>query len=148
MDFTAFDTTEDCKDYAAPGQAGSGAPRRSTKSLSEKTANVTDEKSRFPSMGGQLMEIIAAFGKMQSMDPVQAPAVQAQVKTAARILSREHYYTCSNNRFWASSASCTPQAVRLPKTSTPQVAPVPPGLPARRSRCIAGRQNKAVQVTQ
>ena len=44
-------------------------------------------------MGGQLMEIIAAFGKMQSMDPA-APAVQAQVKKLQDFIS-EHYYTCS-----------------------------------------------------
>ena len=111
MDFTAFDTQK-IKDYAAQAKQQWGATPE-YKEFEQKTALKTEKE--VSAMGGQLMEIIAAFGKKP---------------------------------FWASSASCTPQAVRLPKTSTPQVAPVPPGLPARRSRCIAGRQNKAVQVTQ
>ena len=40
------------------------------------------------------MAIIAAFGKMQSMDPA-APEVQAQVKKLQEFITA-HYYTCSN----------------------------------------------------
>ena len=61
------------------------------KEFEQKTALKTEKE--VSAMGGQLMEIIAAFGKMQSMDPA-APAVQAQVKKLQDFIS-EHYYTCS-----------------------------------------------------
>lgn len=142
MDFTAFDTQK-IKDYAAQAKQQWGATPE-YKEFEQKTALKTEKE--VSAMGGQLMEIIAAFGKMQSMDPA-APGRAGPGEEAARFYQRALLHLLQNH-FWASSASCTPQAVRLPKTSTPQVAPVPPGLPARRSRCIAGRQNKAVQVTQ
>lgn len=142
MDFTAFDTQK-IKDYAAQAKQQWGATPE-YKEFEQKTALKTEKE--VSAMGGQLMEIIAAFGKMQSMGPA-APAVQAQVKKLQGFY-QPRTTTPAPKPFWASSASCTPQAARLPKTSTPPVAPVPPSLPARRSRCIAGRKNKAVQVTQ
>ena len=89
MDFTAFDTQK-IKDYAAQAKQQWGATPE-YKEFAQKTALKTEKE--VSAMGGQLMEIIAAFGKMQSMDPA-APAVQAQVKKLQDFIS-EHYYTCS-----------------------------------------------------
>lgn len=89
MDFTAFDTQK-IKDYAAPAKQQWGATPE-YKEFEQKTALKTEKE--VSAMGGQLMEIIAAFGKMQSMDPA-APAVQAQVKKLQDFIST-HYYTCS-----------------------------------------------------
>ena len=89
MDFTAFDTQK-IKDYAAQAKQQWGATPE-YKEFEQKTALKTEKE--VSAMGGQLMEIIAAFGKMQSMDPA-APAVQAQVKKLQDFIS-EHYYTCS-----------------------------------------------------
>ena len=89
MDFTAFDTQK-IKDYATQAKQQWGATPE-YKEFEQKTARKTEKE--VSAMGGQLMEIIAAFGKMQSMDPA-APAVQAQVKKLQDFIS-EHYYTCS-----------------------------------------------------
>ena len=89
MDFTAFDTQK-IKDYAAQAKQQWGATPE-YKEFEQKTAPKTEKE--VSAMGGQLMEMIAAFGKMQSMDPA-APAVQAQVKKLQDFIS-EHYYTCS-----------------------------------------------------
>ena len=89
MDFNAFDTQK-IKDYAAQAKQQWGATPE-YKEFEQKTARKTEKE--VSAMGGQLMEIIAAFGKMQSMDPA-APAVQAQVKKLQDFIS-EHYYTCS-----------------------------------------------------
>ena len=87
MDFTAFDTQK-IKDYAALAKQQWGATPE-YKEFEKKTALKTEKE--VSAMGGQLMEIIAAFGKMQSMDPA---ALQAQVKKLQDFIS-EHYYTCS-----------------------------------------------------
>ena len=89
MDFTAFDTQK-IKDYAAQAKQQWGATPE-YKEFEKKNALKTEKE--VSAMGGQLMEIIAAFGKMQSMDPA-APAVQAQVKKLQDFIST-HYYTCS-----------------------------------------------------
>lgn len=89
MDFTAFDTQK-IKGYAAQAKQQWGATPE-YKEFEQKTARKTEKE--VSAMGGQLMEIIVAFGKMQSMDPA-APAVQAQVKKLQDFIS-EHYYTCS-----------------------------------------------------
>ena len=90
MDFTAFDTKK-IKEYAAQAKQQWGATPE-YKEYEEKTAHKTEKE--VSDMSGQLMEIIAAFGKMQSMDPA-APAVQAQVKKLQEFITA-HYYTCSN----------------------------------------------------
>ena len=82
MDFTAFDTQK-IKDYAAQAKQQWGATPE-YKEFEQKTALKTEKE--VSAMGGQLMEIIAAFGKMQSMDPT-APAVQAQVKKLQDFIS-------------------------------------------------------------
>ena len=64
MDFTAFDTQK-IKDYAAQAKQQWGATPE-YKEFEQKTALKTEKA--VSAMGGQLMEIIAAFGKMQSMD--------------------------------------------------------------------------------
>ena len=44
-------------------------------------------------MSSQLMDIVAAFGGMQSKDPADSE-VQAQVKKLQEFIT-EHYYNCS-----------------------------------------------------
>ena len=90
MDFTAFDTQK-IKAYAAQAKQQWGATPE-YKEYEEKTAHKTEKE--VSDMGGQLMEIIAAFGTMQTADPA-APEVQAQVKKLQDFISA-HYYTCSN----------------------------------------------------
>ena len=92
MDFTAFTAfdTQKIKDYAAQAKQQWGATPE-YKEFEQKTALKTEKE--VSAMGGQLMEIIAAFGKIQSMDP-PAPAVQAQVKKLQNFI-RQHYHTCS-----------------------------------------------------
>lgn len=53
-----------------PRQAAVGATPE-YKEFEQKTALKTEKE--VSAMGGQLMEIIAAFGKMQSMDPAAPP---------------------------------------------------------------------------
>jgi len=89
MDFTAFDTQK-IKAYAAQAKQQWGATPEYNE-YEEKTARKTEKD--VSDMGGQLMEIIAAFGTMQTMDPT-APEVQAQVKKLQDFISA-HYYTCS-----------------------------------------------------
>ena len=89
MDFTAFDTQK-IKDYAAQAKQQWGATPE-YKEFEEKTAHKTEKEVSDTSR--QLMEILAAFGTMQTESPA-APAVQAQVKKLQEFITA-HYYTCS-----------------------------------------------------
>ena len=61
------------------------------KEFEEKTAHKTEKEVK--DMSRQLMDIVAAFGGMQSKDPAD-PEVQAQVKKLQEFIT-EHYYNCS-----------------------------------------------------
>ena len=89
MDFTAFDTQK-IKDYTALAKEKWGA-KAEYEEYEQKTAHKTSQETN--DANRQLMEIIAAFGKMQTDDP-SAPAVQAQVKKLQEFITA-HYYTCS-----------------------------------------------------
>ena len=89
MDFTAFDTQK-IKDYTALAKEKWGATAE-YEEYEQKTAHKTSQETN--DANRQLMEIIAAFGKMQTEDPA-APAVQAQVKKLQEFITA-HYYTCS-----------------------------------------------------
>ena len=90
MDFTAFDTQK-IKAYAAQAKQQWGTTPE-YKEFEEKTAHKTEKEISDTSR--QLMEILAAFGTMQTESPA-APAVQAQVKKLQEFITA-HYYTCSN----------------------------------------------------
>lgn len=90
MDFTVFDTQK-IKDYAAQAKQQWGATPE-YKEYEEKAARKTEKE--ISDIDNQLMEILAAFGTMQSIGPA-APEVQAQVKKLQEFIT-EHYYTCSN----------------------------------------------------
>lgn len=77
MDFTAFDTQK-IKKYTEQAKE-------------EKTAHKTEKEVK--DMSSQLMDIVAAFGGMQSKDPADSE-VQAQVKKLQEFIT-EHYYNCS-----------------------------------------------------
>ena len=62
-----------------------------TKEFEEKTAHKTEKEVK--DMSSQLMDIVAAFGGMQSKDPADSE-VQAQVKKLQKFIT-EHYYNCS-----------------------------------------------------
>ncbi len=87
MDFTAFDTQK-IKKYTEQAKRN-GAKRRNTKSLRKKLPI----RPRKKDMSSQLMDIVAAFGGMQSKDPADSE-VQAQVKKLQEFIT-EHYYNCS-----------------------------------------------------
>ena len=61
------------------------------KEFEEKTAHKTEKEVK--DMSSQLMDIVAAFGGMQSKDPADSE-VQAQVKKLQEFIT-EHYYNCS-----------------------------------------------------
>lgn len=89
MDFTAFDTRK-IKEYEEQAKKEWGATPE-YKEFEQKNADKT--MSEVKAMGNQLMDIVAAFGALQTKDPA-GPEVQAQVKKLQDFIT-EHYYTCS-----------------------------------------------------
>ena len=89
MDFTAFDTQK-IKKYTEQAKKEWGETPE-YKEFEEKTAHKTEKEVK--DMSSQLMDIVAAFGGMQSKDPAD-PEVQAQVKKLQEFIT-EHYYNCS-----------------------------------------------------
>lgn len=89
MDFTAFDTQK-IKKYTEQAKKEWGETPE-YKEFEEKTAHKTEKEVK--DMSSQLMDIVAAFGGMQSKDPADSE-VQAQVKKLQEFIT-EHYYNCS-----------------------------------------------------
>ncbi len=89
MDFTAFDTKK-IKEYTEQAKKEWGETPE-YKEFEEKAAHKTTKEVR--DISKQLMDIVAAFGGMQSKDPAD-PEVQAQVKKLQEFIT-EHYYACS-----------------------------------------------------
>lgn len=89
MDFTAFDTQK-IKKYTEQAKKEWGETPE-YKEFEEKTAHKTEKAVK--DMSSQLMDIVAAFGGMQSKDPADSE-VQAQVKKLQEFIT-EHYYNCS-----------------------------------------------------
>ncbi len=89
MDFTAFDTQK-IKKYTEQAKKEWGETPE-YKEFEEKTAHKTEKEVK--DMSSQLMDIVVAFGGMQSKDPAD-PEVQAQVKKLQEFIT-EHYYNCS-----------------------------------------------------
>lgn len=89
MDFTAFDTQK-IKKYTEQAKKEWGETPE-YKEFEEKTAHKTEKEVK--DMSSQLMDIVAAFGGMQSKDPADSE-VQAQVKKLQEFIT-EYYYNCS-----------------------------------------------------
>ena len=89
MDFTAFDVQK-IKKYTEQAKKEWGETPE-YKEFEEKTAHKTEKEVK--DMSSQLMDIVAAFGGMQSKDPADSE-VQAQVKKLQEFIT-EHYYNCS-----------------------------------------------------
>ena len=89
MDFTAFDTQK-IKKYTEQAKKEWGETPE-YKEFEEKTAHKTEKEVK--DMSSQLMDIVTAFGGMQSKDPADSE-VQAQVKKLQEFIT-EHYYNCS-----------------------------------------------------
>ena len=89
MDFTAFDTQK-IKKYTEQAKKEWGETPE-YKEFEEKTAHKTEKEVK--DMSSQLMDIVVAFGGMQSKDPADSE-VQAQVKKLQEFIT-EHYYNCS-----------------------------------------------------
>ena len=89
MDFTVFDTQK-IKKYTEQAKKEWGETPE-YKEFEEKTAHKTEKEVK--DMSSQLMDIVAAFGGMQSKDPADSE-VQAQVKKLQEFIT-EHYYNCS-----------------------------------------------------
>lgn len=89
MDFTAFDTQK-IKKYTEQAKKEWGTTPE-YKEFEEKTAHKTTKE--VSDLGNQLMNIVSAFGGLQSKDPADS-IVQEQVKKLQEFIT-EHYYTCS-----------------------------------------------------
>lgn len=89
MDFNAFDTQK-IKKYTEQAKKEWGETPE-YKEFEEKTAHKTEKEVK--DMSSQLMDIVAAFGGMQSKDPADSE-VQAQVKKLRDFIT-ENYYTCT-----------------------------------------------------
>ena len=89
MDFTAFDTQK-IEEYTEQAKKEWGATPE-YKEFEEKTAHKTTKE--VSDLGNQLINIVAAFGGLQSKDPADS-IVQEQVKKLQEFIT-EHYYTCS-----------------------------------------------------
>ena len=89
MDFSVFDTQK-IREYTEQAKKEWGETPE-YKEFEEKTAHKTIKEVQ--DMSSQLMDIVAAFGRMQSKSPAD-PEVQAQVKKLQEFIT-EHYYNCS-----------------------------------------------------
>ena len=90
MSFTAFDT-EKMDEYARQAKASYGQTLE-YREYEKKSAGRTKEEER--QLGAELMALLAAFGKMQDMDPADV-IPQAQVAKVKAFIT-EHMYTCSD----------------------------------------------------
>ena len=89
MNFAAFDTQK-IREYTEQAKKEWGATPE-YREFEEKSAHKT--RAEMKDMGAQLMEIVAAFGRLQTNSPA-APIVQAQVKKLQDFITT-HYYTCT-----------------------------------------------------
>lgn len=90
MDFTAFDTKK-LDEYARRAKEQWG---KTPEYQEFETKSATWTKDTEKQMVDELMQIIAEFGKMQTLEPSDAK-VQAQVKKLQDYIS-EHFYHCTN----------------------------------------------------
>ena len=90
MDFTAFDTKK-LDEYARRAKEQWG---KTPEYQEFETKSATWTKDTEKQMVDGLMQIIAEFGKMQTLEPSDAK-VQAQVKKLQDYIS-EHFYHCTN----------------------------------------------------
>ena len=90
MDFTAFDTKK-LDEYARRAKEQWGKTPE-YQEFETKSANWTKDTEQ--QMMDELMQIIAEFGKMQTLEPSNEK-VQAQVKKLQDYIS-EHFYHCTN----------------------------------------------------
>ena len=129
MDFTAFDTTK-LEEYAHQAKQAWGTTPE-YQEFEGKSAKRTPQESN--TINAQLMAIVAA-AKCQ-----KSAAIHPDWISAGRI-SSPGTITPAISRFWPSWGRCTRRAVSLPKTSTPQAAPVRQNLPPGRLNIIAGEK--------
>ena len=139
MDFTAFDTTK-LEEYARQAKQAWGTTPE-YQEFEKKSAKRTPQESN--TINAQLMAIVATFGTLQTR-PAQGPGGAGTGENTEGI-SSPGTITPAISRFWPSWGRCTRWAVSLPKTSTPQAAPVRQNLPPGRLNIIAGEKKHRKQ---